>query len=523
MATLDVAGPLSGLSLSSAANEPHSSSSSAGYLDLRFPLPERAYVGMLACQRDPLLRTLTTKVTRCTKVEAPPPAPSKGKKAKPVEAAPPAPSKGKKAKPVEAAPATEEWDLELLDTVLFPEGGGQPSDTGFIIPLLDGKDGMKVAVTSVRRVNLDAVHRVERPVEVGTEVRVEVDWERREDLMQQHSGQHLLSAIFDTLDLDTLSWSLTKYPELCYVELPRAPTPSELGSVQKRVNALIAEGRRVRVKMELVTKENDVKLGEKVPTNYSADETGQERPPVNRTVFIDGIDENPCCGTHFPSLSYLSFLFLSPYTTPIRSTNARVYFAFGSRALAHLSSTFTHARDAALAAGCAVPDLQDKVAGLVQGQVESKRREKRLKEELAGLVAREVLERANASAAGGVQSALCFREDDATNALDFLASIAGELGTLAPPSPQGAQLFLLACGATSGSAHAAAAGGAVLITGSDALVVEAGKRVVEVFGKERVRGGGKGRWQGKVTGRWEAGDEVLLRRIVEEVAGGGKA
>lgn len=107
--------------------------------------------------------------------------------------------------------------------------------------------------------------------------------------MCQHTGQHLLSAILEHKhDLDTLSWSLTKEPELCYIELPRAPSQEELASVQDSCNAIIAAGTEVRVRMELAG-EGGVALGEKVPTNYQ----DGDRPPVMRTVEIVGVDKNP--------------------------------------------------------------------------------------------------------------------------------------------------------------------------------------------------------------------------------------
>ncbi|GAA5886821.1 hypothetical protein JCM6882_005900 [Rhodosporidiobolus microsporus] len=487
-----------------------SSTSSDEYLDLRFPLPETPrYVGMLACQRDPLLALLDTAVVRCDKVA-------------PVAAAPAGGKKGKKAV---AEPVKDEWEVELHDTVLFPEGGGQPSDIGVLVPLSSAGEaqGEAVNVRQVIRRNLDAVHFVDRPVEVGTRVRAVVDMERRTDLSQQHSGQHLLSAVLEhpPYSLETLSWSLQSYPELCYIELPRTPTAEELAAVEKRCNELIAEGRKMRVRMELATEETGVKLGNHVPENYKDEK--EQRPPVQRTVLIDNLDENPCCGTHLPSLTHLRQLFISPFTTSIRGTNARVYFAFGTRALTHLSSTHTHAREAALAVGCAVPDLTEKVKGLVVARTDATRREKRLKEELAGWVGRDVVEKAKEAEAenGGTLALALLREDDATNALDFLTAVAGEVGTrlsVATSSDKDKrQLFLLASGATPGSQTAAASGGAVLIFGSEELVSAAGKKVVETFGKERVKGGGKGRWQGKVTGRWENGDELLLKKILKEV------
>jgi hypothetical protein len=184
MATASAAQPPASL-VRDSSTRPHASSSAtpSTYAKLTFDLPERRYVGILACQRDPLLSTLETTVTRCDKL-APLIAKGKGKKGDAVK--------------VEEAPA-DEWEVELLDTVLFPEGGGQNSDTGRLVPLVEGQDGQSSEAATVRQVlrrNLDAVHYVSKPIEVGTKVRVEVDMDRRRDLMDQHTGQHVRRTIF---------------------------------------------------------------------------------------------------------------------------------------------------------------------------------------------------------------------------------------------------------------------------------------------------------------------------------------
>ena len=184
-------------------------------------------------------------------------------------------------------------------TVLFPEGGGQPSDTGSLVPLdASGSpiEAESAIVREVARRNLDAVHFVTKAFPVGSQVLARVDMERRTDLMSMHTAQHLLSAVLERdYELDTLSWSLQKFPEPCYIELPRVPTPEEIEKVQARCNEVIREKRSVKVRMELVSEETGVTLNEKAPDDYR----DGERAPVQRTVIIDGIDDNP-------------FVFLSP-------------------------------------------------------------------------------------------------------------------------------------------------------------------------------------------------------------------
>lgn len=181
----------------------------------------------------------------------------------------------------------------VLPTVLFPEGGGQPSDTGSLVPLDASGSPIEAGsaiVKEVARRNFDAVHFVTKAFPVGSQVLARVNMERRTDLMSMHTAQHLLSAVLERdYELDTLSWSLQKFPEPCYIELPRVPTPEEIEKVQARCNEVIQEKRRLRVRMELVSEETGVTLNEKAPEDYR----DGERAPVQRTVIIDGIDENP--------------------------------------------------------------------------------------------------------------------------------------------------------------------------------------------------------------------------------------
>ncbi len=94
----------------------------------------------------------------------------------------------------------DKYHVILDDTVLFPEGGGQPYDKGKI---------GDVAVERVLRDGNKAVHVLSDAVTEGETYQCEIDWERRFDHMQQHSGQHLLSAIADhKYGFKTTSWDL---------------------------------------------------------------------------------------------------------------------------------------------------------------------------------------------------------------------------------------------------------------------------------------------------------------------------
>ena len=78
------------------------------------------------------------------------------------------------------------WDIVLDQTAFYPEGGGQPHDTGVL-------GGVKVLEVHDRAGQV--VHTCDAPLEVGSAVEGEIDWARRFDLMQHHSGEHIVSGI----------------------------------------------------------------------------------------------------------------------------------------------------------------------------------------------------------------------------------------------------------------------------------------------------------------------------------------
>lgn len=222
----------------------------------------------------------------------------------------------------------------------------------------------------VVRKNLNAVHLCSAPIEPGSRVLVKVDWERRQDLCTQHTAQHLLSAVLEHhFKLPTLGWALSGFPNLSYVELPRCPTPEELEQTERICNALIVEGRRVRIELQLSQDDN---RPESLPHDYIGG--------VVRTVIIDDLDANPCCGTHFASLAPLQGIHISPFTTPIRGTNTRVYFMAGPRIAQQLQTSLVAVKEVGQELSCSAETIAPRVKQVNDNLKETLRREKRLRE-----------------------------------------------------------------------------------------------------------------------------------------------
>jgi misacylated tRNA(Ala) deacylase len=90
-----------------------------------------------------------------------------------------------------------------------------------------------------------------------------INFNRRWDFMQQHTGQHLLSAIMETFDdLDTIGWGMGGEGAMNYVDLRRQPTSEELETIQKRCNRVIQDNLPITVELT----DND--HSESLPVDY---------------------------------------------------------------------------------------------------------------------------------------------------------------------------------------------------------------------------------------------------------------
>ncbi len=164
-------------------------------------------------------------------------------------------------------------------------------------------------VINVRRNAENAIHFVisDNPFAIGQEVGVKVDWSRRFDHMQQHSAQHLITAIADqTFSMPTTSWALGE--EVSYIELDSPHISDQIiDELQNLVNEKIRSSIAVNVTLH---DRNDINLEEvRTRLELPEDQTG----PI-RVVSIEGIDRNTCCGTHVSNLSHLQ-VFIDSYVS----------------------------------------------------------------------------------------------------------------------------------------------------------------------------------------------------------------
>ncbi|RXM98922.1 Alanyl-tRNA editing protein Aarsd1 [Acipenser ruthenus] len=215
------------------------------------------------------------------------------------------------------------FNIILKDTILFPEGGGQPDDQGVL---------NDIPVLRVTRQGADAVHFVTSPLEEGVEVQMKVDWERRFNHMQQHSGQHLITAIADSMfGFKTTSWELGRQRSVIELDTPSVE-PGQVEALEKAVNKKIREQVPVSVKVLAV----DDPTVEKVRSRgLPEDHTG----PI-RIIDIEGIDANMCCGTHVSNLSHLQAIKILG-TEKGKKNKTNLIFVAGSRVLKYAERSYS--------------------------------------------------------------------------------------------------------------------------------------------------------------------------------------
>jgi alanyl-tRNA synthetase len=209
----------------------------------------------------------------------------------------------------------EKWYVTLEETVFFPTGGGQPHDVGQI---------NDVVVFDVEEIDGEIRHYIADPIlKVGEAVEMEINWQRRFDFMQQHTGQHLLTASFVELyGIQTTSFHLGK--ELVTIDLDaKKVSDDQLAEVEKRANQIILENRPIETKW--VSKEElaAYPLRKKVAVEEDI-----------RLVIIPDFDYNGCGGTHPSSTGQIGSLKI--LDTEMQKGHVRVHFVCGNRVIDQL-------------------------------------------------------------------------------------------------------------------------------------------------------------------------------------------
>lgn len=200
----------------------------------------------------------------------------------------------------------------VLDrTAFYPTSGGQPFDTGRL--------GAATVVEVIDRDDGEIVHVLESPIEAHGRVRGVIDWPRRFDHMQQHTGQHILSAAFDR-EVSARTTSFHLGAEAATIDLDREVTPAQIGAAEQLANRVIWEDRPVAVRFATSEEASAMRL-RKEPA----------RTGLLRLVDVTDFDLSACGGTHVARTGMIGVIAIAGWER--FKGGSRVTFVCGGRAL----------------------------------------------------------------------------------------------------------------------------------------------------------------------------------------------
>jgi alanyl-tRNA synthetase len=233
------------------------------------------------------------------------------------------------------------WQVALDRTAFYPSSGGQPHDTGTLRATAPSGATLEAPIIEVEEDEAGEVwHLTPKPLLAGTPVEGLLDTARRRDHMQQHSGQHLLSALFhQQLDAATVSFHLGD--AISTIDLATTHVePASLREVEQMANAIVAEARPITLRTvssaeahqllaagrlrKLPPRDGDIRLVV-IPGSPASETT---RPAED----LADLDLNACGGTHVNNTSQIGPILIRGIER-IRQT-LRVSFLCGDRALA---------------------------------------------------------------------------------------------------------------------------------------------------------------------------------------------
>ena len=268
--------------------------------------------------------------------------------------------------------------IELDQTVIFPEGGGQLSDRGKI-------NDVNVLHASEKEGRL--WHECDAPLEVGAEVEVTLDWAVRLDRMQQHCGEHILSFVcWKLFDSNNIGFHMNE--DTVTVDLDKALSEEELLQVEQESNAIIWENRPITV-LNLESEE-----AAKLPMRkFNANLQG-----ILRIVAVENADVCTCCGTHPPVTGMVGCLKI--IRAERRKQGQRLEILCGARAMAEYAKQNRILRDLATDLSAKVDEVPERYAKIKEEMANLNEALKEKTAKLLDIEIQEVLAKAETRADG---------------------------------------------------------------------------------------------------------------------------
>lgn len=181
------------------------------------------------------------------------------------------------AKVLECRESKKGYEIIINQTAFYPEGGGQPSDTG----ILGG-----INVKEVHEKDGELIHYTDGPLEVGMDVIGKINWGRRFDLMQQHSGEHIVSGlVHEAFGYDNVGFHMGS--DVITIDFSGMLDEEQMAEIEAKANQIIWENQKVEI---FYPTEEELKN-----LDYRSK---KELSGWVRIVRFPGADTCACCGTH---------------------------------------------------------------------------------------------------------------------------------------------------------------------------------------------------------------------------------
>ncbi len=276
-------------------------------------------------------------------------------------------------------------ELILDQTAFYPEGGGQPSDRGFV-----EWDGKRYMVQDVQKYNGVIVHYLDKEADIptGADIRGEIDWDRRERLMRMHTAEHVLLAACRRV-LGKHVWQHGTQKDVMESRFDiahyRPLSREEVKAIEREamriitscidVDARFMDRREAEDRYGFVLYEGGVPPGKEI-----------------RVVRIDGYDVEACGGTHVRNTGEIGFLKILR-TERIQDGVTRIVYSAGISALEKIQEIEDHALTSANLLNVSLDRLDEKVKSLIDERKVLAKELQREKEKRIEILAKEIMSR----------------------------------------------------------------------------------------------------------------------------------
>lgn len=344
--------------------------------------------------------------------------------------------------------------VRLKESAFYPTSGGQPYDTG-IIAVDDGRDNSYV-VTEVEVRDGQVWHRISGHLKAGQAVTGKIDWTRRFDFMQQHSGQHILSACFEqAMGANTSSFHMGDTYSSIDLDIASL-SDEEVQNVTLEANRWIWRDSPIRARFVSERELSSMQL--------------RKAPSVTeeiRIVTIEGLEDNACGGTHPSSTGEVGQILVTK-TERMRG-GIRVTFVCGERALSSAKEAVDMVRTMATGLSIGNTELWDAVVALQNQVKESNRKYDTIRGRYASLLARDFAAH-NTKTISNTHILFAVLPDlDEVQELKRMAVSSSEwIGATHPSEPQ----LIIFAGELGGRTHVVVQATDEAILGADVLIKE---------------------------------------------------